>query len=225
MTYGGRRRITFLRAVPTTKPFSRSRCCTGAGLAVELDAPDQARAAHVDDRPGTAAPAPRASAPNHSPVSATRATSPPSTSSVEDREAEAAGDRVAAEGRAVVARLHEPVEPRPGQDGAEREPAAERLGERHDVGHDARPPGRRRGGRSGRGRTGSRRRRGPRPVASQSSRAARRNSPERDDPSLALDRLEEDRRRRRRRPPPSAPRRRSAGTNVTPGTSGSNGSR
>ena len=56
---------------------------------------------------------------------------------VENGQAEAAGDGVAAEGRAVMAGLDHAFDRRAGEDGAERQAAAERLGQRDDVGDDA----------------------------------------------------------------------------------------
>ncbi len=51
--------------------------------------------------------------------------------------AEAAGDGVAAERRAVMSRLHDAFERCAGEHGAERQSAAERLRQRDDVRHDA----------------------------------------------------------------------------------------
>ncbi len=101
--------------------------------------------------------------------------------------------RVSAEGRPVMAGADDALEPRPGEDRAERKPAAERLRDRHDVGddprvlegeHHPRPP------EAALDLVADEH--GPDAVRRRARRLeeARR---ERDDPSLAHDGLEEDR--------------------------------
>ncbi len=114
---------------------------------------------------------------------------------LERRPRHRAGERVAAEGRAVVAGLEDAHDLVVGEDRRDRQAAAaERLADDHHVGPD-RPRARRRTAcRCGRGPTGSRRRSAARGWRSASSRsrlqvAGRRH----DDPALALDRLDQDR--------------------------------
>src|SRR5450759_207408 len=78
-TYGGRRRRTFVRDVPTTKPFARSAFCTAAASRFSSTP-------HMRPRPRTSTIAPllrffafRSFFPNHSPVSRIPSRRPPST--------------------------------------------------------------------------------------------------------------------------------------------------
>src|SRR5205085_4394855 len=56
---------------------------------------------------------------------------------VEHDDSETTGDSNAAESRAVMSRFHESFERIAGEHGAERQSAAERFGERDDVGNDS----------------------------------------------------------------------------------------
>ena len=89
------------------------------------------------------APRRRAAARRAQPAAARRARRPSaaargSPTDLERRERRAHDERAAGEGRAVVAGLEHVGQPRAGDQRADRQPAAERLGGRHRVGHDRR---------------------------------------------------------------------------------------
>ena len=136
-TYGGRRRSTFARDVPTTKPFYEERLLDFGGVPVQLHAPHEAAAADVHDR----ALAALFRVPELLPEPLPRLADPLEEAAVHDLgkrlEPEAARDRVAPEGGSVVPGFDERRDPFAHENGPERQAAAEGLGERHEIGHNA----------------------------------------------------------------------------------------
>ncbi len=172
--------------------LERGRATAGATSSVELDRrAGGPRPGHPRRRGWSTAPS---AVRSHAPRSRTWARRPSRSMTCEGREGRGRGDRVAAERRAVLADAQQGAGPLPERDDrADREAAAEALGEGDDVGHDPAADARR-GGRTTRPcarcrsapRRGSAARRARRGELAGRGEVARRAADR--TPGLALDR-------------------------------------
>ena len=130
MTNGGARRTRPGVGLLMMKPRASAAAATSADRVLDQVEPDQQAAAADLGHPGVGGqPGPEPLADGRDPVEQAVL-----LDDVEDREGGRAGDRVAAEGGAVVARLEQRGGVTQGDAGADRDAAAEALGDGDDVG-------------------------------------------------------------------------------------------